>query len=82
MRIIAVAVVALGVLFAAGPSAAQQPADDLPYVNYRFDDDLVQTSLMRPDLDALYARGRRPTISLIKIRDTFVPELLKSGESL
>jgi hypothetical protein len=42
----------------------------------------VQGDLMRPDGDMSLVRGRRQVISLIRIRDTFVPEMLKSVENL
>jgi hypothetical protein len=47
-----------------------------------FTDDLVEGDLMRPDGDMAMVRGQRETISLIRIRDTFVPEMLKSVENL
>ncbi|MBI5489548.1 MAG: hypothetical protein HY905_19605 [Deltaproteobacteria bacterium] len=75
-------VVALGMLMGAVPAAADDPEEGVPYANYTFGDELVESSLYRPDLDALYARGHRPTISLIKIRQNFINEMFKSGENL
>lgn len=83
-RLLAVAA-ALGVLFAAG-SVSAQPSDpsngDRPYTEYFMDAERIEEQLLRPDLDALYAMRRPPTTSLIKIRTTFVPELVKAGENL
>jgi hypothetical protein len=83
-RLLALAV-ALGVLFAAGPGAAQ-PSDpsnaDRPYTEYFMDAERIEEQLLRPDLDALYAARPPPLTSLIKIRNTFVPELVKAGENL
>ena len=81
MRMLTVAV-ALGMLLGAVPAAADEPTEGVPYASYTFGDELVETELLRPDLDALYARGQRPTISLIKIRQNFINELFKSGENL
>ncbi|MBN1771161.1 MAG: hypothetical protein JXB32_07880 [Deltaproteobacteria bacterium] len=78
-------VAALGVLFVAGQVSAQEPGSsrgDLPYTEYFMNEELIEEDLLRPDLDALYAARRPPTTSLIKIRDTFVPELVKAGENL
>ena len=79
MRKVLVTLVVLGgVMGAAGTAAAQ----DLPSTEYTFTDDLVEGDLMRPDGDMAMVRGHRETISLIRIRDTFVPEMLKSVENL
>ena len=78
-------VAALGVLFVAGQVSAQQPdpsVGDRPYTEYFMDAELIEQDLLRPNLDALYAARRPPTSSLIKIRDTFVPELVKAGDNL
>jgi hypothetical protein len=50
--------------------------------SYNFDDDLVQGDLVRPDGENLMVRRRGARESLIKIREHFVPELLKSVENL
>jgi hypothetical protein len=81
MRILAVTIVALGVLFAAGPSVAQQP-DDLPYTEYTLPDDLVEGQLLQPMGDLELRRRLVTHTSLIVIRSTWVPELLKSTESM
>lgn len=49
---------------------------------YDFEDDLVQGDLVRPDGENLMVRRRGARESLIKIREHFVPELLKSVENL
>ena len=79
MRKVVMAVaLAVGVLGMEGVASAQ----DLPQTQYTFTDDLVEGDLMRPDGDMSLVRGRRQVISLIRIRDTFVPEMLKSVENL
>ena len=67
-----------GLLGVTGTAAAQEGGS----TEYTFTDDLVEGDLMRPDGDMALVRGHRETISLIRIRDTFVPEMLKSVENL
>ena len=49
---------------------------------YDFEDDLVQGDLVRPDGENLMVRRRGARESLIKIREHFISELLKSVENL
>lgn len=79
MRSMMLALVLVGGLLALGGTARAQ---DMPLTEYTFTDDSVEGDLMRPDGDMTMVRGRRQTISLIHIRDTFVPEMLKSVENL
>lgn len=62
----------------AAPAAAQ----DDNSTSYDFEDDLVQGDLVRPDGENLMVRRRGARDSLIKIREHFIPELLKSVENL
>ncbi len=71
-------VVAVGFLAIEGTAMAQAT----PQTEYMFTDDLVEGDLMRPDGDMAMVRARRPMVSLIRIRETFVPEMLKSVENL
>jgi hypothetical protein len=50
--------------------------------SYDFEDDLLQGDLVRPDGENLLVRRRGARESLIKIREHFIPELLKSVENL
>jgi hypothetical protein len=75
------------VLAFAAPVAAQEaPAPaaggDGNTTSYDFEDDLVQGDLVRPDGENLMVRRRGARESLIRIREHFVPELLKSVENL
>jgi len=70
--------IALAVLALAAPAAAQ----DENTTSYDFEDDLVQGDLVRPDGENLMVRRRGARESLIRIREHFVPELLKSVENL
>jgi hypothetical protein len=49
---------------------------------YNFDDDIVQGDLVRPDGEMALARRRGRQTSLIRVREHFVPEMLKSVENL
>jgi hypothetical protein len=49
---------------------------------YDFEDDLVTGDLVRPDGEMLNVRRRGSRSSLIRIREHFIPEMLKSVENL
>jgi hypothetical protein len=49
---------------------------------FNFTDELVQGQLVRPDGETTRVRRRGQGISLIRIREHFVPEMLKSVENL
>ncbi|MEZ4408916.1 MAG: hypothetical protein R3A52_20965 [Polyangiales bacterium] len=49
---------------------------------FNFTDELVQGQLVRPDGETSRVRRRSTGISLIRIREHFVPEMLKSVENL
>lgn len=49
---------------------------------YDFEDDLVTGDLVRPDGELLNVRRRGGRSSLIRIREHFIPEMLKSVENL
>lgn len=68
----------LVVVSAPAPAAAQ----DENTTSYDFEDDLVQGDLVRPDGENLMVRRKGARESLIRIREHFVPELLKSVENL
>jgi hypothetical protein len=66
------------------PAAAQDaaPAGGGDATTYDFEDDLVQGDLVRPDGENLMVRRRGARESLIRIREHFINELLKSVENL
>ncbi len=69
----------------AGAGAPAQAAGAGGYAQtttYNFEDDIVQGDLVRPDGERAVARRRGRTQSLIRIREHFVPEMLKSVENL
>ncbi len=61
---------------AAGGSGAPRTQE------FNFTDELVQGQLVRPDGESTRVRRRGPGVSLIRIREHFVPEMLKSVENL
>lgn len=65
---------------AAGAGGAQTGAQRTQEFN--FTDELVQGQLVRPDGETSRVRRRSAGISLIRIREHFVPEMLKSVENL
>ncbi|MDI7269499.1 MAG: hypothetical protein QME96_16040 [Myxococcota bacterium] len=77
-RFLAAAVFAVSI---AAPAAAQEPPP-IPSAEFVFPDELVDTTLLRPEHDRILRERRRPTTSLIRIRHAFVNELLKAAENL
>lgn len=49
---------------------------------YDFDDDTVEGDLVRPDGEMIDSRNKAKHSSLIKIRENFIPEMLKTTEFL
>ena len=77
------AVLAALTLLAAAPASAQDaPAGGGGETTYDFEDDLVTGDLVRPDGELLNVRRRGQRNSLIRIREHFIPEMLKSVENL
>ena len=49
---------------------------------YSFDDDVVTGDLVRPDGELTIVRKKGKERSLIRVRQHFIPEMLKSVENL
>jgi hypothetical protein len=69
------------------PRASAEPpktpkASDAPKTHYEFDDDTVEGGFARPDDSFVDPRLAAKQKSLIKLRTDFIPELLKSADSL
>ncbi|MFO0603091.1 MAG: hypothetical protein U0324_07950 [Polyangiales bacterium] len=62
--------------------AGGQQAQAARTQEFNFTDELVQGQLVRPDGESTRVRRRAAGISLIRIREHFVPEMLKSVENL
>jgi hypothetical protein len=63
----------------AGSVSAQQYAEK---TEYSFEDDVVTGDLVRPDGELTVVRKRGKERSLIRVRQHFIPEMLKSVEDL
>ena len=70
----------LGLGLAAPVSAQDAGGGDA--TTYDFDDDLIAGDLVRPDGELLNVRRRGRRSSLIRVREHFIPEMLKSVEDL
>lgn len=68
-----------GSAFAQAPAAGGEVGQT---TTYNFEDDIVTGDLVRPDGELAVARNRSRQSSLIRIREHFVPEMLKSVENL
>ncbi|MBI2894770.1 MAG: hypothetical protein HYY06_14540 [Deltaproteobacteria bacterium] len=86
--VIALGFVGATLLVSASALAQQQPAQGgggggvAQTTTYDFEDDIVQGDLVRPDGEMALARRRGRQSSLIRVREHFVPEMLKSVENL
>ena len=63
---------------ASGPGGVQYKQK----TTYDFDDDTVEGDLVRPDGEFVDSRRGAKHSSLIKIRENFIPEMLKSVEGI
>ena len=80
MRLVLVAL-ALGLaVLVVGPTAQAEEFGNT--TEYNFDDDVVEGDLVRPDGEMALARRRGRQSSLIRVREHFIPEMLKSVEDL
>ena len=71
--------VGLSFVFLTGVASAQEYAEK---TEYSFDDDVVTGDLVRPDGEMTVVRKRGKERSLIRVRQHFIPEMLKSVENL
>ena len=73
---------------AAAAPKAQSETVDIGGVQYKkktvydFDDDIVEGDLQRPDGEYVAIKRKAKHSSLIKIREHFIPEMLKSAEDI
>ena len=80
--LLAVPVAAQDAAGGGGGDAAASGGGGGDTTTYDFEDDLVQGDLVRPDGENLMVRRRGARESLIRIREHFINELLKSVENL
>jgi hypothetical protein len=79
MRPIACFLVGVALFLGAQTSFAQEYAEK---TEYSFDDDVVTGDLVRPDGELTVVRKKGRERSLIRIRQDFIPQMLKSVENL
>ena len=82
MRKLMMTVVMGSLLGLAATLGADRRAFAQDATTYDFEDDLVQGDLVRPDGELLNVRRRGRRASLIRVREHFIPEMLKSVENL
>ena len=71
--------------FALAQKAPAAGADGVTFKQktvYDFDDDVVEGDLVRPDGEFVDSRRAAKHSSLIKIRENFIPEMIKSAEDI
>lgn len=66
----------------AAPNAMAEEEFGGNTTEYNFEDDIVQGDLVRPDGEMAMARRSGRRSSLIRVREHFIPEMLKSVEDL
>ncbi len=93
MRLIGI-LFAFGLTLTVAGAAYAQDADEVlvdpdnPGVVYKkvteydFEDDVVEGSFVRPEGEFINSRKNRQQNSLIRIRENFLPEMLKSAEDI
>jgi len=80
MKMIVSVCAVLVVIVMAAPTVWAEEYDNT--TEYNFDDDVVEGDLVRPDGEMAMARRRGRQSSLIRVREHFIPEMLKSVEDL
>lgn len=66
----------------AGGALAQGNVQYAEKTEYTFEDDVVTGDLVRPDGELTVVRKKGKQRSLIKVRQHFIPEMLKSVEDI
>lgn len=79
MKRFVVSIVGMFCILASTSVFAQEYADS---TEYSFDDDVVEGDLVRPDGEMTVVRKKGKQRSLIRVRQHFVPEMLKSVEDI
>ncbi|MDJ0761685.1 MAG: hypothetical protein QNJ97_01755 [Myxococcota bacterium] len=82
MKRIAGLVIGFVLFLGAGAAFAQGGVQYAEKTEYTFDDDVVTGDLVRPDGELLAVRKKGRERSLIRVRQHFIPEMLKSVEDL
>ena len=77
-------IIVIGVLLVSSIAMAQskEPASSKGEEILDFEGDTIETSVMKPDATLIGAEVRKAAASLLKIRKSFVPEIVKSAEDI
>ncbi|MCP4675755.1 MAG: hypothetical protein GY854_09665 [Deltaproteobacteria bacterium] len=75
-------IIGLALFVSAGIVMAQGGVTYAEKTEYSFDDDVVTGDLVRPDGELTIVRKKGKERSLIRVRQHFIPEMLKSVENL
>lgn len=62
--------------------ASTSAPSDQPSTSYGFDDELVTGDTYSPDTERLIVRKRSARASLIEVKSSYIPELLRSVEDM
>jgi hypothetical protein len=82
MKSFVAVILGLALAFVSTSALAQEEAGGGQATTYDFEDDIVTGDLMRPDGEVLRTRRRGQRDSLLRVREHFVQEMLKSVENL
>lgn len=82
MRALVILIVLTSFVMVPSFAFAQDGAGDQEVTEYNFDGEDLTGGLMRPDGERFTGDQRGKTSSLINIRQDFIPEMLKSVETL
>ncbi len=80
MKILTGIVAGVGFMLLVGSAFAQVSYAEK--TEYSFDDDVVTGDLVRPDGELTVVRKKGKQRSLIRVRQHFIPEMLKSVEDI
>lgn len=72
----------IGAIFVLSVGSVAAQATYAEQTEYSFDDDVVEGDLVRPDGELTVVRKKGKQRSLIKVRQHFIPEMLKSVEDI
>ena len=85
MKFLAAAAMMFSMALSGVAFAAPAAGDTVEYkkeTKYDFDDDNVEGDLVRPEGEMIGSAGKAKHSSLIKVRQHFIPEMLKSAEDI
>jgi len=77
-----IAILVGGIMVLAAGAVMAQGVQYAEKTEYSFDDDVVTGDLVRPDGELTVVRKKGKARSLIRVRQHFIPEMLKSVEDI